>query len=182
MIILTTTDDNEVYVPKNMILYAREDKTDGCTIILLKEKQCLKVKETPREIKALCLTNKKQEESTKLLCSRQLIQNTPYIKLEYENKSGQVTFNIPTTANYFDAGTFANIYKLFVPSNFRRQGIGTKLLEEAENKIRECGVNSVNITYSKLTNMDWVQQWLERKGYSSINSFDSDTIHLHKRL
>ena len=44
------------------------------------------------------------------------------------------------------------------------------------------GVNAVNITYSKLTNMDWVQQWLERKGYSSINSFDSDTIHLHKRL
>ena len=42
-----------------MILYAREDKTDGYTIILLKEKQCLKVKETPREIKALCLTNKK---------------------------------------------------------------------------------------------------------------------------
>lgn len=74
-----------------MILYAREDKTDGYTIILLKEKQCLKVKETPREIKALCLTNKKQEESTKLLCSRQLIQNTPYIKLEYANKSGQVT-------------------------------------------------------------------------------------------
>lgn len=93
-----------------------------------------------------------------------------------------MAFYIPTTANYFDAGTFANIYKLFVPSNFRRQGIGTKLLEEAENKIRECGVNSVNITYSKLTNMDWVQQWLERKGYSSINSFDSDTIHLHKRL
>ena len=91
MIILTTTDDNEVCVPKNMILYAREDKTDGCTIILLKEKQCLKVKETPREIKSLCLTNKKQEESTKLLCSRQLIQNTPYIKLEYANKSGQVT-------------------------------------------------------------------------------------------
>ena len=74
MIILTTTDDN-----------------DGYTIILLKEKQCLKDKETPREIKALCLTNKKQEESTKLLCSRQLIQNTPYIKLEYANKSGQVT-------------------------------------------------------------------------------------------
>lgn len=91
MIILATTDDNEVYVPKNMILYAREDKTDGYTIILLKEKQCLKVKETPREIKALCLTNKKQEESTKLLSSRQLIQNTPYIKLEYANKSGQVT-------------------------------------------------------------------------------------------
>ena len=43
MIILTTTDDN-----------------DGYTIILLKEKQCLKVKETPREIKALCLNNKKQ--------------------------------------------------------------------------------------------------------------------------
>ena len=91
MIILTTTDDNEVCVPKNMILYAREDKTDGCTIILLKEKQCLKVKETPREIKSLCLTNKKQEETNKLLCSRQLIQNTPYIKLEYANKSGQVT-------------------------------------------------------------------------------------------
>ena len=93
-----------------------------------------------------------------------------------------MAFCIPTTANYFDAGTFANIYKLFVPSNFRRKGIGTKLLEEAENKIRECGVNSVNITYPKLNNMDWVQQWLERKGYSSINSFDSDTIHLHKRL
>ena len=29
MIILTTTDDNEVCIPKNMILYAREDKTDG---------------------------------------------------------------------------------------------------------------------------------------------------------
>ena len=93
-----------------------------------------------------------------------------------------MAFYIPTTANYFDAGTFANIYKLYAPSDFRRKGIGTKLLEEAENKIRECGVNSVNITYSKLTNMDWVQQWLERKGYSSINSFDSDTIHLHKRL
>lgn len=64
MIILTTTDDNEVCVPKNMILYARDDKTDGCTIILLKEKQCLKVKETPREIKSLCLTNKKQENTS----------------------------------------------------------------------------------------------------------------------
>ena len=60
MIILTTTDDNEVCVPKNMILYARDDHTDGCTIILLKDTQCLKAKETPREIKALCLNNKKQ--------------------------------------------------------------------------------------------------------------------------
>ena len=93
-----------------------------------------------------------------------------------------MAFYIPTTANYFDGGTFANIYKLFVPSNFRRQGIGTKLLEEAENKIRECGVNSVNITYSKLTNMDWVQQWLERKGYTLRNTFDSFDVCLSKRL
>ena len=178
MIILTTTDDNEVCVPKNMILYAREDKTDGCTIILLKEKQCLKVKETPREIKALCLTNKKQEESTKLLCSRQLIQNTPYIKLEYANKSGQVTFNILSATST----PYAKIINIYVPSDFRRKGIGTKLLEEAENKLRQYGVYTVDITFPKITNLDWIQQWLVRKGYTLRNTFDSFDVCLSKRL
>ena len=178
MIILTTTDDNEVCIPKNMILYAREDKTDGCTIILLKEKQCLKVKETPREIKSLCLTNKKQEESTKLLCSRQLIQNTPYIKLEYENKSGQVTFNILSTIST----PYAKIINIYVPSDFRRKGIGTKLLEEAENKLRQYGVYTVDIAFPKITNLDWIQHWLERKGYTLRNTFDSFDVCLSKRL
>ena len=178
MIILTTTDDNEVCVPKNMILYARDDKTDGCTIILLKEKQCLKVKETPREIKSLCLTNKKQEESNKLLCSRQLIQNTPYIKLEYENKSGQVTFNILSTTST----PYAKIINIYVPSDFRRQGIGTKLLEEAENKLRQYGVYNVDITFPKITNLNWIQHWLERKGYTLRNTFDSFDVCLSKRL
>ena len=178
MIILTTTDDNEVCIPKNMILYAREDKTDGCTIILLKEKQCLKVKETPREIKALCLTNKKQEESTKLLCSRQLIQNTPYIKLEYANKSGQVTFNILSATST----PYAKIINIYVPSDFRRKGIGTKLLEEAENKLRQYGVYTVDITFPKITNLDWIQQWLVRKGYTLRNTFDSFDVCLSKRL
>ncbi len=178
MIILTTTDDNEVCVPKNMILYAREDKTDGCTIILLKEKQCLKVKETPREIKSLCLTNKKQEESTKLLCSRQLIQNTPYIKLEYENKSGQVTFNILSSTST----PYAKIINIYVPSDFRRKGIGTKLLEEAENKLRQYGVYNVDITFPKITNLNWIQHWLERKGYTLRNTFDSFDVCLSKRL
>ena len=178
MIILTTTDDNEVCVPKNMILYAREDKTDGCTIILLKEKQCLKVKETPREIKALCLTNKKQEESTKLICSRQLIQNTPYIKLEYENKSGQVTFNILSSTST----SYAKIINIYVPSDFRRKGIGTKLLEEAENKLRQYGVYNVDITFPKITNLNWIQHWLERKGYTLRNTFDSFDVCLSKRL
>lgn len=178
MIILTTTDDNEVCVPKNMILYAREDKTDGCTIILLKEKQCLKVKETPREIKSLCLTNKKQEETPKLLCSRQLIQNTPYIKLEYENKSGQVTFNILSTTST----PYAKIINIYVPSDFRRKGIGTKLLEEAENKLRQYGVYNVDIAFPKITNLDWIQHWLERKGYTLRNTFDSFDVCLSKRL
>lgn len=178
MIILTTTDDNEVCVPKNMILYAREDKTDGCTIILLKEKQCLKVKETPREIKSLCLTNKKQEESNKLLCSRQLIQNTPYIKLEYENKSGQVTFNILSSTST----PYAKIINIYVPSDFRRKGIGTKLLEEAENKLRQYGVYTVDIAFPKITNLDWIQHWLERKGYTLRNTFDSFDVCLSKRL
>ena len=178
MIILTTTDDNEVCVPKNMILYARDDKTDGCTIILLKEKQCLKVKETPREIKSLCLTNKKQEESNKLLCSRQLIQNTPYIKLEYENKSGQVTFNILSSTST----SYAKIINIYVPSDFRRKGIGTKLLEEAENKIRQYGVYNVDIAFPNLTNMNWIQQWLVRKGYTLRNAFDSFDVCLSKRL
>ena len=178
MIILTTTDDNEVCIPKNMILYAREDKTDGCTIILLKEKQCLKVKETPREIKSLCLTNKKQEESTKLICSRQLIQNTPYIKLEYENKSGQVTFNILSTTST----PYAKIINIYVPSDFRRKGIGTKLLEEAENKLRQYGVYNVDITFPKITNLNWIQHWLERKGYTLRNTFDSFDVCLSKRL
>ena len=178
MIILTTTDDNEVCIPKNMILYAREDKTDGCTIILLKEKQCLKVKETPREIKSLCLTNKKQEESTKLLCSRQLIQNTPYIKLEYENKSGQVTFNILSSIST----PYAKIINIYVPSDFRRKGIGTKLLEEAENKLRQYGVYTVDIAFPKITNLDWIQHWLERKGYTLRNTFDSFDVCLSKRL
>lgn len=178
MIILTTTDDNEVCIPKNMILYAREDKTDGCTIILLKEKQCLKVKETPREIKSLCLTNKKQEESTKLLCSRQLIQNTPYIKLEYANKSGQVTFNILSATST----PYAKIINIYVPSDFRRKGIGTKLLEEAENKLRQYGVYNVDITFPKITNLDWIQHWLERKGYTLRNTFDSFDVCLSKRL
>lgn len=178
MIILTTTDDNEVCIPKNMILYAREDKTDGCTIILLKEKQCLKVKETPREIKSLCLTNKKQEESTKLLCSRQLIQNTPYIKLEYANKSGQVTFNILSATST----PYAKIINIYVPSDFRRKGIGTKLLEEAENKLRQYGVYTVDITFPKITNLDWIQQWLVRKGYTLRNTFDSFDVCLSKRL
>ncbi len=178
MIILTTTDDNEVCIPKNMILYAREDKTDGCTIILLKEKQCLKVKETPREIKALCLTNKKQEENPKLLCSRQLIQNTPYIKLEYENKSGQVTFNILSSTST----PYAKIINIYVPSDFRRKGIGTKLLEEAENKLRQYGVYNVDITFPKITNLNWIQHWLERKGYTLRNTFDSFDVCLSKRL
>lgn len=178
MIILTTTDDNEVCVPKNMILYAREDKTDGCTIILLKEKQCLKVKETPREIKSLCLTNKKQEESNKLLCSRQLIQNTPYIKLEYANKSGQVTFNILSATST----PYAKIINIYVPSDFRRKGIGTKLLEEAENKLRQYGVYNVDITFPKITNLNWIQHWLERKGYTLRNTFDSFDVCLSKRL
>ena len=178
MIILTTTDDNEVCIPKNMILYAREDKTDGCTIILLKEKQCLKVKETPREIKSLCLTNKKQEGSTKLLCSRQLIQNTPYIKLEYENKSGQVTFNILSSTST----PYAKIINIYVPSDFRRKGIGTKLLEEAENKLRQYGVYNVDITFPKITNLNWIQHWLERKGYTLRNTFDSFDVCLSKRL
>lgn len=178
MIILTTTDDNEVCIPKNMILYAREDKTDGCTIILLKEKQCLKVKETPREIKSLCLTNKKQEESNKLLCSRQLIQNTPYIKLEYENKSGQVTFNILSSTST----PYAKIINIYVPSDFRRKGIGTKLLEEAENKLRQYGVYNVDIAFPKITNLNWIQHWLERKGYTLRNTFDSFDVCLSKRL
>lgn len=178
MIILTTTDDNEVCIPKNMILYAREDKTDGCTIILLKEKQCLKVKETPREIKSLCLTNKKQEEPPKLLCSRQLIQNTPYIKLEYENKSGQVTFNILSSTST----PYAKIINIYVPSDFRRKGIGTKLLEEAENKLRQYGVYNVDIAFPKITNLDWIQHWLERKGYTLRNTFDSFDVCLSKRL
>ena len=178
MILLTTTDDNEVCVPKNMILYAREDKTDGCTIILLKEKQCLKVKETPREIKSLCLTNKKQEESNKLLCSRQLIQNTPYIKLEYENKSGQVTFNILSSTST----PYAKIINIYVPSDFRRKGIGTKLLEEAENKLRQYGVYNVDIAFPKITNLNWIQHWLERKGYTLRNTFDSFDVCLSKRL
>ena len=178
MIILTTTDDNEVCIPKNMILYAREDKTDGCTIILLKEKQCLKVKETPREIKSLCLTNKKQEETNKLLCSRQLIQNTPYIKLEYENKSGQVTFNILSSTST----PYAKIINIYVPSDFRRKGIGTKLLEEAENKLRQYGVYNVDITFPKITNLNWIQHWLERKGYTLRNTFDSFDVCLSKRL
>ena len=178
MIILTTTDDNEVCVPKNMILYAREDKTDGCTIILLKEKQCLKVKETPREIKSLCLTNKKQEETNKLLCSRQLIQNTPYIKLEYENKSGQVTFNILSSTST----PYAKIINIYVPSDFRRKGIGTKLLEEAENKLRQYGVYTVDIAFPRISNLDWIQHWLERKGYTLRNTFDSFDVCLSKRL
>lgn len=178
MIILTTTDDNEVCIPKNMILYAREDKTDGCTIILLKEKQCLKVKETPREIKSLCLTNKKQEENPKLLCSRQLIQNTPYIKLEYENKSGQVTFNILSSTST----PYAKIINIYVPSDFRRKGIGTKLLEEAENKLRQYGVYTVDITFPKIANLNWIQHWLERKGYTLRNTFDSFDVCLSKRL
>lgn len=178
MIILTTTDDNEVCIPKNMILYAREDKTDGCTIILLKEKQCLKVKETPREIKSLCLTNKKQEESNKLLCSRQLIQNTPYIKLEYANKSGQVTFNILSATST----PYAKIINIYVPSDFRRKGIGNKLLEEAENKLRQYGVYTVDIAFPRIANLDWIQHWLERKGYTLRNTFDSFDVCLSKRL
>ena len=161
MIILTTTDDN-----------------DGYTIILLKEKQCLKVKETPREIKALCLTNKKQEETTKLICSRQLIQNTPYIKLEYANKSGQVTFNILSSTST----SYAKIINIYVPSDFRRKGIGTKLLEEAENKLRQYGVYNVDITFPKITNLNWIQHWLERKGYTLRNTFDSFDVCLSKRL
>ena len=93
-----------------------------------------------------------------------------------------MAFNIPTTANYFDAGTFANIYKLFVPSNFRRKGIGTKLLEEAENKIRQYGVYTVDIAFPKITNLDWIQHWLERKGYTLRNTFDSFDVCLSKRL
>ena len=161
MIILTTTDDN-----------------DGYTIILLKEKQCLKVKETPREIKSLCLTNKKQEESTNLLCSRQLIQNTPYIKLEYANKSGQVTFNILSATST----SYAKIINIYVPSDFRRKGIGTKLLEEAENKLRQYGVYNVDITFPKITNLNWIQHWLERKGYTLRHTFDSFDVCLSKRL
>ena len=90
-----------------------------------------------------------------------------------------MAFYIPTTAT---SASYAKIINIYVPSDFRRKEIGTKLLEEAENKIRQYGVYTVDIAFPKITNLDWIQQWLERKGYTLRNTFDSFDVCLSKRL
>ena len=89
-----------------------------------------------------------------------------------------MTFNILSTTST----PYAKIINIYVPSDFRRKGIGTKLLEEAENKIRQYGVYNVDIAFPNLTNMNWIQQWLVRKGYTLRNAFDSFDVCLSKRL
>ena len=55
-------------------------------------------------------------------------------------------------------------------------------IEEAENKLRQYGVYTVDIAFPKITNLDWIQHWLERKGYTLRNTFDSFDVCLSKRL
>jgi GNAT superfamily N-acetyltransferase len=58
------------------------------------------------------------------------------------------------------------IHSLRVRKEFRRKGVGTALIKEAERKIAELGYDYSNLYVNK---HEWMHKWYERIGYTDTN-------------
>ncbi|MCL2645895.1 MAG: GNAT family N-acetyltransferase [Phycisphaerales bacterium] len=66
--------------------------------------------------------------------------------------------------------------------NFRKNGVGTKLLRQVQEKARAIGVEEVcgDITRSDLTN--WLVSWYEQQGFLVLDSEEGDSDNIAKKI
>ncbi len=61
------------------------------------------------------------------------------------------------------------LFRLAVSQSFREKGIGTKLLEEAENKLKDKGYKEVHILVGE--NESELQEYYAKRGYKEGNLY-----------
>ena len=62
--------------------------------------------------------------------------------------------------------TLSYIGMLYVQEEHRGKGIGTKLLEEAEETLRKAKQTTADICYDPNISQPWVKEWFIKKGYN----------------
>jgi ribosomal protein S18 acetylase RimI-like enzyme len=79
-------------------------------------------------------------------------------------------------------GSNAYIYALYTNPQSRKQGHARKLLEAAEQICRECGYDSVMLTYSEHDTPIEILHWYKRIGYEEVRRNPYGKIYLLKKL
>lgn len=77
-----------------------------------------------------------------------------------------------------------SISALYVKEEHRGKGIGTKLLEEAEETLRQLNHTAVHVDYDPTVSEPWVKEWFIRKGYKIYarpSNEDSDAPTLFEK-
>lgn len=93
------------------------------------------------------------------------------------NKHGSVQVDIvKETFSENSWNATASVFSLWVETESRQEGIGTSLLDTAEECVRKEGYNKVYLIYDSNDAPRWVFEWYERRGYSEIITKNSQTL------
>lgn len=75
----------------------------------------------------------------------------------------------------------AYVYNLWVNENFRKEGMGTKLLKRAEEIAQRYGYRYIHLDWSPYDSKQWTCDWYIRQDYNGTQMLDG-TIMFVKEL
>ena len=103
------------------------------------------------------------------MIQRQIWKDEIRILITDEQNHGSVQISIPHYDCKITGKADALIYALYVDSNYRREGIATKLLWIAEHQIKLNGLQIAGIEFNKEESESFVLAWYLRKGYEPFS-------------
>ena len=110
---------------------------------------------------------------------RQLWKDEIRILITDEQKYGSVQVSIP----FYDSDILnkadALIYSLYVDTEYRKQGVGSKLLKLAEQQAKLNGVHIIGLEFDQDESETFVLDWYLENGYKP---FSKDGNLLIKKL
>ena len=72
---------------------------------------------------------------------------------------------------YYDDDTIIYLSNLYVDTNMRNKGIGTRLVSMCENIAENLGINKIILFVEKNS---WMQKWYNRLGYKKLKIFSEN--------
>lgn len=82
---------------------------------------------------------------------------------------------------FVDGQDYGYIYNLYVQPNFRRKGLATALLKQAEMRIKQNGRNIAALEWERKESDRFVISWYARNGYEE-KEFSNEAALLMKNL